>query len=194
VLVVLALALATGLAARILDEAGVSLLPHLRGIALWLVPLVALFELRRVLRTLALVARRRQLRTEYRMPLDASATIVLAGAGDTPAIGRAHDISPHGLGLVVPRPLAAGAHATLTVALPTIAGGEDAVALDVEVLSWRPQGDRWAVGTRIARADERAQRRIVEYCYVVCQRERLRDQRVTHAPVPAREAPAAAVA
>jgi len=69
VLIIAAL-LSGGLALRVLQDAGVHLLvlPGLRGIALWVVPLVGAFELRRVLRTLAILARRHQQRIEYRMP------------------------------------------------------------------------------------------------------------------------------
>jgi cellulose synthase (UDP-forming) len=179
VVVLLAVALGTGVVARIADEAGVRFLPHLHGIALWVVPLVGVFELRRVLRTLAHVARRRQLRHEYRMPLDAPVAVAL-GEGSA-LVGRARDVCPSGLGLLVPRPLAAGTRASATLELPRIDGGAERVAVDVEVLSCRPCGERWAVGTRITAAGAVAERRIVEYCYVVCQRERLR----THAAAPA---------
>jgi cellulose synthase (UDP-forming) len=193
VLLAIALALAAGIAARILDDAGVRFLPHLHGIAWWVVPVVAAFELRRVVRTLAVVARRRQLRHEYRMPLDATAAVVPAGAYDgATLIGRARDVSPSGIGLLVPAPVDPGTAATVTLQLPCIDGEHEAVPLDVEVLSCRQQGERWAVGARIAGAGELAERRIVEYCYVVCQRERLRDQRVAVEPA-SREPRVAAV-
>jgi cellulose synthase (UDP-forming) len=171
-----------GVVLRVLDEAGVHLfLPSLRGIALWVVPLVGAFELRRVLRTLALIARRRQRRIEYRMPLDAPAIAVPRDAGAQPLIGRARDLSPSGLGLELPAPLALGAGVTATIQLPGIGGETAPVALDLTIQSCRAQGDAWVVGSRITGAGAEESRRVVEYCYVVHQAERLR---AGGAPVP----------
>ena len=66
VLLVLAALLGLGILLRIATDAGVGLLPAMHGFAAWFVPLLGLVELRRVTRTLAFVARRRQLRGEYR--------------------------------------------------------------------------------------------------------------------------------
>jgi len=192
-LLAVAAALATGIAVRILDDAGaVGFLPAMHGLALWIVPAVALFELRRVARTLALVARRRQLRTEYRMPLDAPVVATPAGDGAVRLRGRALDISPSGLGLELPTPLARGTALTATVELPALGGGAEAVVLELEVQSCRAAGRRWVAGTRIAGSDEAAQRRIVEYCYVVCQGERLRGERAVALPAPSPAEPAGA--
>ena len=40
------------------------------------------------------------------------------------------------------------------------------------------------MGTRIASTDEETARRIVEYCYVVCQGERLRGEKDVALPAP----------
>ncbi|HEY2536094.1 MAG TPA: glycosyltransferase family 2 protein [Solirubrobacteraceae bacterium] len=166
--------LSCGVVLRVLQDAGVPLfLPSLRGIALWIVPLVGVFELRRVLRTLVIVARRRQQRVEYRMPLDAQA-IAQAPDAQRPLLGRARDLSPSGVGLELPAPVAIGGALTATISLPGISGGIEPVALDLRVQSCRPQGDLWAIGTRIVDADAIAVRRMVEYCYVVYQAKRLR--------------------
>jgi hypothetical protein len=53
------------------------------------------------------------------------------------------------------------------------------------VQSCRRQGTNWAIGTRIVRCDDEAERRIVEYCYVVCQGDRLRGAAPVALPVPA---------
>lgn len=74
-----AVLLALGLILRGAGAVGAGVLPPLRGIAVWVVPLLAAMELRRVVRTLARVARRRQLRGEYRVPLSASAIVRLGG-------------------------------------------------------------------------------------------------------------------
>jgi glycosyl transferase family 2/PilZ domain-containing protein len=176
--------LAVGLVLRVLDESGVNVLPNLHGLALWIVPIVGAVELRRVLRTLALVSRRRQLRTEYRMPLDAPAIATAAGAGGTVLVGRARDISPSGIGLELPAPLERGAYASATVELPTLSGATASVALELQVQSCRPAGDGWVAGTRIVGCDEADARRVLEYCYVVCQERRLRGARPIPLPRP----------
>jgi cellulose synthase/poly-beta-1,6-N-acetylglucosamine synthase-like glycosyltransferase len=177
--------LGSGLVLRVLDESGVNVLPNLHGMALWVVPVVGAVELRRMLRTLALVSRRRQLRMEYRMPLDAPVIATAAGAEGTALVGRARDISPSGIGLELPAPLERGACASATVELPTLSGGTASVALELQVQSCRPVGDGWAAGTRIVGCDETDARRLVEYCYVVCQERRLRGARPVALPRPA---------
>lgn len=179
--VLIALALALGLAARIAQDTGLYLpfglaLPSLPGIALWVVPLVGVFELRRVLRTLALVARRRQLRVEYRMPLDAPAIVVPAPGGGQPLIGRVRDLSPSGVGLELPSPVAPGTRLAATVQLPQLADSNAPVpvTLQTQVQSCRPDGERWTAGARILDCDAHDLRRVVEYCYVVHQLRRLR--------------------
>jgi cellulose synthase (UDP-forming) len=169
------------------DAGGPGFLPRLPGIALWVVPLVGLVELRRVLRTLVLVAHRRQRRIEYRMSLDAPAVLVASaatadGSAPQPLLGRAGDISPSGVGLRLPAPLEPGAALATTIRLPGIDGATHAVKLGLRIQSCRAQGEQWIVGARIASADPEARRRLVEYCYVVYQAERLRA--ADDAPVP----------
>ncbi len=172
---VIAVLLSSGVALRILDEAGVHLfLPGLRGIALWIVPLVGVFELRRVLRTLAIVARRRQQRIEYRMPLDAPAVAVPSALGASPLSGRARDLSPSGVGLELSAPIEVGTAVTATIELAGVCGEMVPVGLDLTIQSCRRQGDAWVVGSRITAASAQDSRRVVEYCYVVYQSKRLR--------------------
>jgi hypothetical protein len=172
---VIAVLLCGGVVLRVLQEAGVHpFLPSLRGLALWVVPLVGAFELRRVLRTLAIVARRRQQRIEYRMPLDAPAIAAPCAPGALPLIGRARDLSPSGLGLELSAPIEVGTPATATVQLPGISGAIASVDLDLTVQSCRRQGETWLVGSRITGASAQDSRRVVEYCYVVYQAKRLR--------------------
>ena len=65
--------LATGTLLRLLDLAGVGPLPDMPGIAAVIVPLLGLFELRRLGNTLWAVGRRRQRRLVYRFEGDAEA-------------------------------------------------------------------------------------------------------------------------
>lgn len=181
--VALALVLSLGLVFRVLDETGVvPVLPHLQGIALWVVPALGLFELRRVVRTLALVSRRRQRRNEYRMPLDAP--VVATDFAGALATGRARDLSPSGLGLVLSSPLAVGTPISVSVPIPALNDAVAPVNVDVCVQSCRPRGEEWTLGTRIVRCSDETERRIVEYCYVVIQGERLRGDRQVALPAP----------
>ena len=186
--VAIAVLLATGLVVRILDEAGVPLVRNLPGIAFWIVPLLGLFELRRIVRTLALVSRRRQRRIEYRMPLDTP--VRTTGRNGASAVGWTRDVCPSGLGLELSSALQPGTAVSMAVQLPGLSGAVRVVELDVVVQSCRPRGASWVIGTRIVGCGDEAERRIVEYCYVVCQRDRLRggDQVALPAPVLA-EAP-----
>ena len=84
-LLVCATLLAAGLILRLAADEGLGVLPPMRGFAAWFVPLLGVFELRRVLRTLALVGRHRQLRGEYRTPLVASVAIGLHSASGAPS-------------------------------------------------------------------------------------------------------------
>ena len=181
-IVAIAIVLAFGLIVRILDEAGVPLVPNLPGIAFWIVPLLGLFELRRVVRTLALVSRRRQRRIEYRMPLDAP--VVTTDRDGVATVGWTRDLCPSGLGLELPAALEPGTVMTATVPLPTLSGEPENVALDVVVQSCRPHGSSWVTGTRIVDSDDASARRVVEYCYVVCQGERLRGGAEVALPTP----------
>ena len=196
--VAIAILLTAGLIIRILDEAGVPLVRNLPGIAFWIVPLLGLLELRRVVRTLALVARRRQRRIEYRMPLDTP--VLTTGRDGASVAGWTRDLCPSGLGLELSSALAPGTAVRATVQIPGLSGMVRAVDLEVIAQSCRPRGSNWAIGTRIVGCDDEAERRIVQYCYVVCQRDRLRGGAQVALPAPAvtevpvRElAPAAAI-
>jgi hypothetical protein len=177
--------LGAGLTIRILDECGVPLVPNLPGIAFWVVPALGLFELRRLVRTLAIVSRRHQRRVEYRMPIDAP--IVATAPGETPMTGWTRDLSPSGLGLELLTPLAPGTVIDATFELPALSGHAQPVNLRLVAQTCRrlALGTSWAIGTRIADTDDETARRIIEYCYVVCQVERLRTGTQLALPAPA---------
>ncbi len=187
-LLVCATLLGAGLILRVCADAGLGVLPPMRGFAAWFVPLLGLFELRRVLRTLTLVGRHRQLRGEYRTPLAASVAIgVLSApvaAGETAAgqtvLGHTCDITPSGIAVELSRPLPVGARASLTVPLPAVqspAPAPSAIHLDVTVQTCRPQGELWRIGASIASCTEEDRRRIIEYCHVTWPYQRLRGVR-----------------
>ena len=182
---VIAVLLGVGIPVRLLDQAGIDLLPDLRGLAYWLIPVLAAVEFRRVARTLGVVTRRRQLRTVYRMPLEVPVAVAGASADDASLLGRTRDISPSGLGLELPVPVERGSVLKASLKLPALSGATaESVDLRVQVQSCRPRGERWTVGAHLVGGDDEVRRRIVEYCYLVSQRERLRGPQPVALPTP----------
>ena len=176
--------LAAGTLMRLLDLAGVGPLPDLPGIAAVVVPLLGLYELRRLSATLLSVGRRRQRRLVYRFEGDAEASLY-AMEGHTTA--RLVDASAAGLGLVAAAPLAIGSEPAVLLQLTDAAGEAHEVAAKVEIRSCRESEGRYLVGATIREIDPDARLRLMEWCYVVCSHERLRGHRPA-APLPESEA------
>lgn len=166
--------LAAGTLMRLLDLAGVGPLPDLPGIAAFVVPLLGLFELRRLLKTTLAVGRRRQRRLVYRFEGDAEAN-VYSPAAHTEA--RLIDASAAGLGLVAAAPLEVGSHPAVLLGLNDAAGERHEVAAKVEVRTCRESEGRFLVGATIVEIDPEARLQLMEWCYVVCSHERLRGHR-----------------
>ncbi len=177
--------LAVGTLMRLLDLAGVGPLPDMPGIAAVIVPLLALFELRRLAKTLLAVGRRRQRRLVYRFEGDAEAQC-FTDDGHVPA--RLIDASAAGVGLVAEAPLEVGTRPAILLQLADAAGAVHEVSAQVEVRSCREVDGRHLVGATIAEIDPDSRLRLMEWCYVVCSHERLRGHRPDVAPVPASEA------
>ena len=176
--------LAAGTAMRLLDLAGVGPLPDLPGIAAVVVPLLGLYELRRLLTTLTAVGRRRQRRLVYRFEGDAPANLYTPTAHTT---ARLVDASAAGLGLVASAPLEAGSEPAVLLTLSDAAGSEHEVAAKVEVRTCREVEGSFLIGATIREIDPEARLRLMEWCYVVCTHERLRGRRPS-APIPESEA------
>jgi cellulose synthase (UDP-forming) len=191
--------LAAGLILRIAADAGLGVLPPMRGFAAWFVPLLGLFELRRILRTLTLVGRHRQLRGEYRTPLAASVAIgvhsapgsavetasgelasgkIISGeiAPGQTVLGHTCDITPSGIAVELSRPLPLGSRASLALPLPGVQASTPPppIRLDVTVQACRPQGELWRIGASIASCSDEDRHRIIEYCHVTWPYQRLR--------------------
>jgi cellulose synthase (UDP-forming) len=177
--------LATGTIMRLLDLAGVGPLPDLPGIAMAIVPLLGLYELRRLLKTLFAVGRRRQRRLVYRFEGDAEAHC-FSDEGHVPA--RLVDASASGVGLVAEAPLAIGDRPALLLQLADASGAVHEVSAQVEVRSCREAEGRFLVGATIAEIDPDSRLRLMEWCYVVCSHERLRGHRPEAPPLPESEA------
>jgi cellulose synthase (UDP-forming) len=169
--------LAAGLILRVCDDAGLGVLPQMHGFAAWFVPLLGVFELRRILRTLTLVGRHRQLRGEYRTPLAASVAISSVQDSSGPGqslIGRTCDITPSGIAVELSRPLPVGERTSLTVQLPGMQSSTMPVRLDVAVQTCRTHGEVWRIGASIANCSAQDRQRVVEYCHVIWPYQRLR--------------------
>jgi hypothetical protein len=170
----------SGTVLRLLDLAGAGPLPDLPGVAAIVVPLLGLIELRRIGRTLLAVGRRQQRRLVYRFEGDASAEC-FSEDGHVP--GRLVDASAAGVGLVLEAPLAVGAKPAVLLQLEDAAGEAHEVAAQVEVRSCREAEGRHLVGATITEIDPASRMRLMEWCYVVCNHERLRGHRPAVRPV-----------
>ncbi len=197
--VLCAVVLGVGTLLRLLDLAGIGPLPDLPGIAAVIVPLLGLVELRRIGRTLLAVGRRQQRRLIYRFEGDAPAQC-FSEDGHVP--GRLIDASAAGVGLVLEAPLAVGATPAVLLQLEDATGEPHEVAAQVEVRSCREVEGSHLVGATITEIDSASRMRLMEWCYVVCNHERLRGRRpavptderdaiVLPLPAPTATAPAA---
>ncbi len=178
--------LAVGTLLRLLDLAGAGPLPDLPGIAAVVVPLLGLFELRRLASTMLAVGRRRQRRLVYRFEGDAEANLYSPSA-HTPA--RLVDASAAGLGMVAAAPLEIGSQPAVLLALTDAAGEPHEIAAKVEIRTCRQSQveGSFLIGATILEIDPDARLQLMEWCYVVCSHERLRGRRPA-APLPESEA------
>lgn len=166
--------LAAGTAMRLLDLVGVGPLPDLPGIAAVVVPLLGLYELRRLVATSMAVARRRQRRLVYRFEGDAEAHLY---GPDTHTPARLVDASAAGVGLVAEAPVELGSEPAVLLQLADARGELHEVAAKVEVRTCRETEGKFLVGATISEIDPDARLRLMEWCYVVCNHERLRGHR-----------------
>src|SRR3954466_2209944 len=166
--------LATGTLMRLLDLAGAGPLPDMPGIAAVVVPLLGLYELRRLIATSSAVMRRRQRRLVYRFEGDAAAHVYSADA-HTPA--RLVDASAARGGLVAEAPPELGRRPAVLLQLADAGGEVHEVAAKVEVRTCREVDGRHLIGATILEIDPDARLRLMEWCYVVCTHERLRGHR-----------------
>src|SRR5829696_8056776 len=170
----LAFVLTAGIVMRILDLWGVGPLPDLPPVAEVVIPLLALVELRRILRTLVLVAGRRQRRLIYRFEGEAPA-VCLSERGSIP--GRLLDANATGLGLRMTAPLPVGKNVPIRLELESSEGELREVHVVVEVRSCREGAGGWVVGTRIVDLEPAARVALMEWCYVVCSHQEVRGTR-----------------
>jgi hypothetical protein len=170
----MAVVLAAGVVMRVLDLVGVGPLPDLPPIAEWIIPALGLVELRRILRTLTIVAGRRQRRLIYRFEGDAPA-LCISPDGSVP--GRLLDANAAGLGLLVTAPLEVGAHVPIRLRLEDSEGRDRDVQVLAEIRSCRASDDGYVLGARIADITPEARVALMEWCYVVCSHAEVRGAR-----------------
>lgn len=200
--------LSLGIALRIAEDLGAGVLPPIPGFAAWFVPVLGVIELRRLLRTLLLVGRRRQLRSEYRTPLETSAfleeltspaatampvsaiTAMPTANGDRPAdtvplLARMSDITVGGLGFEVASEMRQGSKLRLTLRLPSLSQPQgEQIEIEAQVRSCMPTTEGWRIGAAITACGQSERRRIVEYCHVVWPYRRLRGEAAALPSVP----------
>jgi cellulose synthase (UDP-forming) len=170
----LAVVLAVGIVLRVLDLFGAGPLPDLPVVAELVIPLLAAVELRRIVRTLVLVAGRRQRRLIYRFEGDAP---VLCESPRGAVPGRLLDASASGLGLFVTAPLEVGVTVPVRMRLEDSEGGDRDVRVVAEVRSCRSSEDGYVLGARIAGLEPEARVALMEWCYVVCSHQEVRGTR-----------------
>lgn len=167
--------LGLGLLLRVAQDLGLGFLPPMNGFAAWFVPLLGAIELRRMLRTIGLVGTHRQLRSEYRTPLETAAIVEPHEAtGGVSLIGRVCDVTPSGIAFELDRPLQRSSEATLSLQLPSVGEGRAPIEVVAAVRSCLQSGGRWRIGSEIVDCPEDDHKRIVEYCHVVWPYIRLR--------------------
>jgi cellulose synthase (UDP-forming) len=174
IVTVLTLVLAVGVLARVLDDFGLGVIPRVHGMTMWIVPLLAACELRRMLRTLTTLYRRLQPRADYRVPLDTSVLLGPAEVRGRAVFGRAVNITQSGIGFVLPQPVDSQTGVRMIVPLPNLDGGLSHISLELEVIWCARVDGEWRAGARITSCLPDAHRRLLEYCYVVAPRRRLR--------------------
>jgi len=136
-------------------------LPELAGLALVLTLAVGLWELGWVSRVLGRLARRKQLRTQYRFSVDLAG---LVGAN----VVRVVDLSPTGFALESSEHFMPGSVVSLALRLPDPHGVSHDVELRGKVQTARPiSPDVSRVGCRLLPTDAAAYDALIDYCYVV---------------------------
>lgn len=179
----LGLALAAGLVWRALGLLGVVQERLLPAWAATFAMVLGTWELYRVVRSLAIVVRRRQRRGETRFCCLAPAMIT--NDAHDHLFGRVVDVSLSGIGLLVARPLEEGTRLQVGFSLPGLDGRDLPVTMTACVRSVREassteatQAARWRLGMAVAGIDSSSRDSLISFCYVAHPWERLRTSRL----------------
>ncbi len=176
-LAVLGAAIGVGAVVRAVDWlVPADLLPAVPGVAVWLLPLLGLIELRRVTRSLYLVGLRRQRRREFRFPTQVP--VVVQDATGQLTSGTTVDVSTGGASLL----LAAAPHTSDVATVSLLLGGDDdgpahLVRLEARLLDDRLTAHGTTVRVEFCDPDADAVDALAAWCYVVTSHRRLRGYR-----------------
>ena len=142
---------------------GLMTLPDLPTFALVITLAIGAWELGCIVFVLGSVARRRQLRGQYRFPVALRARIAR-----TATVVPVLDLNSEGLSFLSPIALRDGHRLSLLTRLPDTTGVLHDVELPVNVVSCRPfDAAHYRVGCRLDHITERTRELVVGYCYVI---------------------------
>jgi cellulose synthase (UDP-forming) len=142
---------------------GLLMLPELPTFALVITLALGAWELGCILFVLGGIARRRQLRDQYRFPVALRARIAR-----TASVVPVLDLSADGLSFLSPLALRNGHRLSLLTRLPDTTGVLHDVELPVNVVSCRESdAGHYRVGCRLDHVTERTRDLLVGYCYVI---------------------------
>jgi cellulose synthase (UDP-forming) len=153
---------------RLADVVGVIDLPDLPGFATAIALALGVWEFGCIAFVLGSLARRRQLRHQYRFPAQ-----IRARVARTQSVVSVVDLTPDGLAFLSPLDVPVGQRFELLTRLPGASGPLRDLKFGVEVRSCHAAPrSRYRVGCRID-TDEATRLALVEYCYVAQPAERL---------------------
>jgi len=159
----LCLTLATALTLRIASALGIVALPDMPTFAFMITVALGVWELGCIMFVLGGVMRRRQLRSQYRFPVELRARIAR-----TASVVRILDVNSDGLAFLSPIAPPDGQRLGLLTRVPDTTGALQDVELPVTVISSRRFDRRhYRVGCRFVDLSERARALIEGYCFVV---------------------------
>jgi cellulose synthase (UDP-forming) len=154
---------------RVLAWIGAVPLAPMHGFALVITVALGVWELACITVTVGPLVRRRQQRRHYRFPVTLRARVA-----SSTTIVRLVDLTPDGVGVVVPFAVESGTIMNLLTRLPDAAGEMHAVDLDFEVRSCRVEpGGEYRIGGALDVRDASLRSVLIEYCHVVLPQQRL---------------------
>jgi cellulose synthase (UDP-forming) len=169
---ILTTALLAALIWRGLAIAGVVGARTLPGLALPMAVGLGVWEVARAVRTLTIVATRRQRRARYRFPCRLP-TVVQTDSSIT--TGTVLDIAGTGLSISTDIPYEPGTEVAATTSVEDVEGELQLIQFRATVRSCRAvEGAGWVIGAQLSHVDDESWRRLMTFCYVVYPTRQLR--------------------
>ena len=161
--------LMVAVALRALTLMGVLTLSHLSPVAVALGMFFAAWELTLIVAALWRVTRRRQVRHQFRVPVE-----IAGRMGES--VVRIEDLTSIGAALITARPLSIGDEVALQLEIPRLGGSTSTVRAGFTVRSCRSENDQsWRVGGTLEPRTPEDGHALIEHCHVVSPRTRLAD-------------------